>query len=294
MRFFEIVDGRRPKRARPCGVLVAGDRLCADEPRSFTIVVSPSAGTEDVPMLFIPFVEKNELVIRGGDALEWVRERIPPPGRQNIAEVLEANGLEEYDELALLLAGDGRCAQDEFMVREVALDAAALEDAGIGAMSGNGSPANEGASASGEAKRKRGKVGGSGARTSRATASKGVNGAASVPGLAKDRMLTSETVGLGAPAVEAMIAKGMLCPQSYEYALVPLQEEAATPVKRAFGEQLAAARRKRNMSQAALASATGIPQAQISLIERGMANPTLETVDALARGLGARLSIALA
>lgn len=44
----------------------------------------------------------------------WVRQRIVPPDRQNIGQILKANGLEEYDEFSLLMLGSGRCAQDDY------------------------------------------------------------------------------------------------------------------------------------------------------------------------------------
>ena len=51
------------------------------------------------------------------------------------------------------------------------------------------------------------------------------------------------------------------------------------------GERLARARRERGFTQAELAHRTGVPQPSISAIERGHANPTLDTLQSLARGL---------
>ena len=55
---------------------------------------------------------------------------------------------------------------------------------------------------------------------------------------------------------------------------------------------LLAARARKNMSQAELSAATGIDQADISKIERGVANPSVSTLRRLADGLGAELSVA--
>lgn len=52
------------------------------------------------------------------------------------------------------------------------------------------------------------------------------------------------------------------------------------------GRQLAEARRDADMTQPALAAASGIDQAEISRIENGNANPTLETISRLATALG--------
>lgn len=42
-----------------------------------------------------------------------------PPERQNIGQILRANGLKEYDEFPLLLKNDGRCCQDECYIVKV-------------------------------------------------------------------------------------------------------------------------------------------------------------------------------
>ena len=45
------------------------------------------------------------------------------------------------------------------------------------------------------------------------------------------------------------------------------------------------------LTQASLASRSGIGQAEISKIEGGRSNPTLETISVLAKALGCRLSL---
>ncbi|MCR5523950.1 MAG: helix-turn-helix transcriptional regulator [Clostridia bacterium] len=54
---------------------------------------------------------------------------------------------------------------------------------------------------------------------------------------------------------------------------------------------LLVARAKANMSQAELSAKTGIDQADISKIERGIANPSVATLKRLANGLGAELTV---
>ena len=196
MRHFEIIDARRQKRGKPCAML-----HYSESTRTFTISISPSAGTEDVPLMFVPFIQRGEREIGSEWALTWVRERIVPPSRQNIAEVLEANGLEEYDELALLLSRKGMCCQDEFMVREV------------------------------------------------------------VP---------------------------QSTPEGIAYACISL-DDPHKAAKSAFGEQLARARKNAGLSQAELGWRAGVAQANVSQIERGLANPTLETMSALAQAAGLSL-----
>ena len=54
------------------------------------------------------------------------------------------------------------------------------------------------------------------------------------------------------------------------------------------------ARAKAGMSQTELAAATGIDQSDISKIERGIANPSIATLNRIATALGATLSVSIA
>jgi len=55
--------------------------------------------------------------------------------------------------------------------------------------------------------------------------------------------------------------------------------------------ELLALRRRRRMTQAELARRSGVPQSEISRIERGVANPTTATLRALVDALGADLQL---
>lgn len=56
-----------------------------------------------------------------------------------------------------------------------------------------------------------------------------------------------------------------------------------------LGGQLSVLRQRRGLSQSNLAAQTGIDQAEISRIERGVANPTEDTLARLGNALGAKL-----
>ena len=116
MRHFEIIDGAK-RNALPCAVLNWEDKNV--EEFSLSIDICENAREEDVPMLFVPFVRENKLHIDDKWANRWIEERIVPTSRQNLGEVLKANGLEFYDAIALFIAGDGKCEQDDFFIREV-------------------------------------------------------------------------------------------------------------------------------------------------------------------------------
>ncbi len=116
MRRFEILDASR-RGALPCAVLNWDERK--DE---FSIEIAKWAGEGDVPMLLAPFARKGQRRVDDAWARRWVAERVVPSSRQNLGQVLKANGLDGYEPMALLVAGAGRCAQDDFCIREIAQD----------------------------------------------------------------------------------------------------------------------------------------------------------------------------
>lgn len=52
------------------------------------------------------------------------------------------------------------------------------------------------------------------------------------------------------------------------------------------GAQILHRRRQLHLSQLALAQASGVPQAEISRIERGVSNPTVTTIGRIVKALG--------
>ena len=63
------------------------------------------------------------------------------------------------------------------------------------------------------------------------------------------------------------------------------------PVRQGLGASLAQARASRKMTQKDLADACGIDQSDISKIERGVANPSVSTLERLANALELKLVI---
>lgn len=60
-----------------------------------------------MPFLFSSFVERGERAIGPAWARRWVAERVVPPGRQNLGEVLRANGLRNTASSPCSLLGRG-------------------------------------------------------------------------------------------------------------------------------------------------------------------------------------------
>lgn len=113
MRRFELIDGSR-RVSKACAV-VSWD----EGNRTLAIEVCEWAGEADLPMTLGALVAKGQRRIEGEWARRWVSERVTPSGRQNLGAVLKANGLDFYDEFDLFLAAYGRCAQDDFYLREL-------------------------------------------------------------------------------------------------------------------------------------------------------------------------------
>ncbi len=70
-----------------------------------------------------------------------------------------------------------------------------------------------------------------------------------------------------------------------------LVRQESVPANIAVGNALLAARARAAMSQVELASKTGINQADISRIERGLSNPSIGTLQRLAVALGSELKV---
>ena len=117
MRAFEIYDSS--KRKRDALAVLYCEEGADGEPGKMRIVIDPAVRAEELPLMLSLFAERGEREVPDEWARRWVGERVPPQGRQNLGEILRANGLETYDEVALLAASGGRSSQDDCLVREV-------------------------------------------------------------------------------------------------------------------------------------------------------------------------------
>ena len=78
----------------------------------------------------------------------------------------------------------------------------------------------------------------------------------------------------------------------YEDGMTVREEKPAAFVM--VGNAVAAARARKGISQKELSDLTGIDQSDISKIERGIANPSINTLSRIAQALGAKLQISMA
>lgn len=93
--------------------------LYYEKEKRFYIELPEDADSWETPLLLSSFLKRGEKTVNSYWSLVWVRQRIVPSDRQNLGQVLKENGLEEYDEFELLIAGRGCCAQDDYFLDEI-------------------------------------------------------------------------------------------------------------------------------------------------------------------------------
>jgi len=115
MRIFAIKDEERSTSD------VLGYLLYYEKAKAFYIELSEHADAWDVPLLLSSFQKRGQHTANAYWSKMWVQQRIVPPDRQNLGQVIKANGLREYDEFSFLMLADGRCAQDSYYLAEIAV-----------------------------------------------------------------------------------------------------------------------------------------------------------------------------
>ena len=88
--------------------------LYYEQEKRFYIELPSNADPWETPLLLESFVKRGETTVNSYWSKIWVQQRIIPPDRQNIGEILRDNHLKEYDEYELLMLAMGRCAQDDY------------------------------------------------------------------------------------------------------------------------------------------------------------------------------------
>ena len=118
MKLFAIRDGMA-EREKDLAYLIYYENA-----KKFYIELPDGADPWETPLLLESFLAKGETSVNSYWSMVWVQQRIVPPDRQNIAQILRDNGLSSYDEFALLMLTAGRCVQDDYYL--VPLDASSL------------------------------------------------------------------------------------------------------------------------------------------------------------------------
>lgn len=95
---------------------------CYERERQYYFELPPDSDPWDLPFILHEFARRDVLTVDARWSLQWVQSRLVPPERQNLGEVLRANGLDAYDELRLLELTGGRCSQDDCYLVPLAQD----------------------------------------------------------------------------------------------------------------------------------------------------------------------------
>jgi hypothetical protein len=81
--------------------------------QQFYVELPDDADPWELPLLLASFAERGAHMVGPDWSKIWVQQRIVPPDRQNIGQILREHHLELYDEYELLMLAMGRCAQDD-------------------------------------------------------------------------------------------------------------------------------------------------------------------------------------
>lgn len=87
--------------------------------KRFYIELPINADPWETPLILSSFIKRGEQTVNAYWSRIWVQQRIIPPDRQNLGQILKDNGLEAYDEFDLLMLAEGRCAQDDYYLVSV-------------------------------------------------------------------------------------------------------------------------------------------------------------------------------
>ena len=108
IREFEILNHQGEIQ----GILIAIDK------NNFEIRLDKQ-NTDQLDIAFLQWKTRGLIIVPPKLSKSWVEERVIPPSRQGIEEVLKDFGIEEYNLLDMLLATNGRCQLDRSYVREI-------------------------------------------------------------------------------------------------------------------------------------------------------------------------------
>ena len=72
-----------------------------------------------------------------------------------------------------------------------------------------------------------------------------------------------------------------------------LEDGEDFPIEQTLAQQIVLARKEKNISQSTLSKIIGIQQASLSKIENGEGNPSIQTLQRIAKGLDKKLIITL-
>lgn len=97
-----------------------GTLYYSDKKNSFRIVFRSDITMDERPPAYVHrFMTNGRTELTGELAKLWIIDRIIPPDRQNIAEILRVNGLKYYREIDMLELSMGRATYDDLYLERI-------------------------------------------------------------------------------------------------------------------------------------------------------------------------------
>lgn len=116
MKICKITDEYRPHLG------AVGYLFYYENADRFYIEIPDGISFNDAPLILDYYVHKGLDYVDADWSRNWVYNRIVPPDRQNIGQVLRDAGLDHYDPYRLMVICDGRCAQDDCRIEVITED----------------------------------------------------------------------------------------------------------------------------------------------------------------------------
>ena len=252
MRIFALADASK-RKAKPIGVLL-WEPSEADEQGLFSLELSSTCDESLLPLSLSFCARRKGRRATHEESRLWVKSRIAPESRHNIAEILMANGLSRYDEVGLFAASMGRSSDDDLLAYEINVPDSIIAELRAA-----------------DSKRQSGKSGGW-SQPTRA-----------------DRVLDAVTRKHGASEVRYAlvdIGERPKAPFSEQRDLRPMSAQR-------IGASIRSRRLEIGLTQKQLAARAGITQTVLSRVESGKGNPTLGLLEDIAIALGTELDVSL-
>jgi len=89
------------------------------ESKRWHIEINRERTWEDTPLSLALYIRQGRYSLDERQSLDWVRDRVVPPNRQNINQILQSLGIPEYDEFAILQHSKGVCPHDNLRLEEL-------------------------------------------------------------------------------------------------------------------------------------------------------------------------------
>lgn len=87
--------------------------------QEYMIEIPEDVKSFEAPMILADFIKRGQRKIGKEWSLRWVQQRVIPPERQNIGQILHENGMKFYSEFPFLLKNQGRSCQDECYIEQI-------------------------------------------------------------------------------------------------------------------------------------------------------------------------------